>query len=346
MTPAFRIGYLGHGAYVPPTVLSNEDLATFVDTSDEWIQRRTGIRTRHVLAGDESILEMAVEASRRALDRAGLEPGQIDDIRVGVSTWMRLPSLATQVQKTLGVGSASASDISAGCAGFVYAVEEAWQKIVFERLLYGRETHALAIGVDGLSHITDWNDRSTCVLLGDGAGAVVVGEVEHGGILATHTHADGNQGHLLYSETPPPDPAHVPERAPRVHDTGGRQYLRMDGRRVFGAAVQTMVSDVKMVLAKYAKLSGRRVGVEDIDFLFPHQANVRILEMVAKRLGVPIERVYTDGIAKYGNTSAASIPLGYEDMRYRFNGSPHPRLEVDVAFGSGFASGAILREVP
>ncbi len=345
MTLDFRFGYVGEGAYVPEKELSNADLMKLVDTTDEWIRRRTGIRTRRVMDTDDSILDMAVKASRAALDDAGLEPSDIDDVRVAVSTWMRIPSLATQVQKELGVGSASASDVSAGCAGFIYAVEEAWTRMITERLLYGRETKALVLGVDGLSHITDWNDRSTCVLLGDGAGAVVLGEVEAGGILATHTDANGEQGHLLFSEMPDEADDAQPPGAPAIIDPGGRQFLRMDGPKVFVAAVETMVRDVRRVLEKYGQATGRALEVGEIDYLFPHQANLRILEMVARRLRVPPERVYTRGVEKYGNTSAASIPLGYGDARARHAGGSGSALEIDVAFGSGFASGAILREV-
>jgi 3-oxoacyl-[acyl-carrier-protein] synthase-3 len=340
---AFRIGYLGHGARVPDTEFTNADLERLVDTNDAWIRRRTGVRTRRVLDDRETILEMAAKASRQALERAGLEPGDIDAIRVATSTWLRLPSLATALQQELGIGDASACDVAAGCAGFVYAVEDAWHQAVFERTAYDRRTHALVVGVDGLSHITDYNDRGTCVLLGDGAGAVVLGEVERGGILATHTRADGRYGHLLYSERangyrPPSD------GAPSVGEGGPQQLLRMDGRRVFVAAVETMVEDVGSVLEKYRAATGRSLGLDEVDFVYPHQANSRILEMVAQRLGLPLERMYRDGIVRYGNTSAASIPLGYVDTSDRVREGTGPWYEIDVAFGAGFASGAILRE--
>ena len=343
MTTDFRIGYLGSGAHVPTTELTNADLERLVDTSDEWIRRRTGIKTRRVLDGRESILEMTVQAARRAMDDAGVGPEDIDDIRVAISTWLRIPSLATCLQHELGIHDASAADVSAGCAGFVYAVEDASNKMLAEHLRYGRETRSLVVGVDGLSDITDWTDRSTCVLLGDGAGAVVLGRVDRGGILATHTNADGRHRGLLYSEPPPADHIHNTNGAPFVDGHGARQFLRMDGRRVFPAAVATMVSDVRRVLEKYRMAGGDELTVEDIDYIFPHQANLRILEMVAKRLGAPLEKVYKDGIVKYGNTSAASIPLGYADMKHLWSDDTGPGLVVDVAFGAGFASGAILR---
>jgi 3-oxoacyl-[acyl-carrier-protein] synthase-3 len=285
---------------------------------------------------------MAVRAARGALADAQVDAAEIDDIRVGVNTWMRFPSLASQLQAALGAPRAAAADVSAGCAGFIYAVEEAFHRILVEKARYGRDATALVVGVDGLSHITDWTDRQTCVLLGDGAGAVVLRAVERGGILATHTHADGRYGDLLWSDFVVKGQTNGGPKS-FVHETHGpRAYLHMDGRKVFSVAVETMVEDIRRVIEKHNERSGERLQVGDIDYLYPHQANLRIVEMVAKRLGMPIEKVYTEGVARYGNTSTASIPLGYWDDRERFR-SEGDRLEVDVAFGAGFASGAILR---
>jgi len=338
-----RIGYAGIGAYVPERVLTNEHMTQIVDTSDDWIQRRTGIQTRHILAEGESILDMAVNAARIALEDAGVEAGELGDIRVGVNTWMRFPSLASQLQKELGADKASAADVSAGCAGFIYAVEEAYNKLLVEKLCYGRDLTALVVGVDGLSHIANWTDRNTCVLLGDGAGAVVLKSVEQGGILAIHTHADGRHGGLLYS-----DPVLSPQNngSPKLFShkqEGQRPYLHMDGRRVYAIACETMARDARTVIEKYNAVNGDTIGVDDIAYVYPHQANMRIIETVAKKLGLPLERVYHQGIRNYGNTSTASIPIGYADNRAHYgNGNPE-RLEIDVAFGAGFASGAILR---
>lgn len=340
-----NIGYTGYGAFLPPRVVSNDDLAEMVDTSDEWIRRRTGIRTRHVLNEKESILDMAVAAARGALGDAGVDPADLGDIQVGVNTWLRFPSLATQVQQTLGADHASAADVSAGCSGFIYAVEAAYNKILVEKLRYGRNVVALVIGVDGLSHVTDWTDRSTCVLLGDGAGAVVLRQVDEGGILATHTHADGQYGSMLYLDSVLKSPAVAGSSELRTRKQCARPYLRMNGRKVYGVAVQTMVANVRRVIEKYNRLAASKIGVEDIDRIYPHQANLRIIEMVAKKLRIPLEKVYTEGIAEYGNTSAASIPIGYYDERARYDGDAGPHLEIDVAFGSGFASGALLRRV-
>lgn len=325
--------------------MTNADLAAEIDTTDEWIRRRTGIEERRVLAPGETILDMAVRAGRLALEDAGVEPGQLDDIRVATNTWMRFPSLATQVQRELGAERASAADVSAGCAGFVYALEDAFNRLVTEKLLYGREATALVVGADGLSHITNWRDRRTCVLLGDGAGAVVLKRVERGAILATHTHADGRHGDLLFSDAPfAPQWRSVRGRRFTHRRRTTRSYLHMDGPRVFGVAVKSMVRDVHAVLDKHAAAGGVRLTPADLEYVFPHQANLRMLEAVAEKLGVPLERVYTAGVVRYGNTSTASIPVGYHEMRARRNGRG-AGYEVDVAVGAGFASGAILRRV-
>ncbi|MFQ6091589.1 MAG: beta-ketoacyl-ACP synthase 3 [bacterium] len=337
-----KIGYLGFGSYLPSRVLTNRDLERIVDTSDEWIQQRTGIKTRRIMDTGESVLEMAVQASRKALSDAGLSPNDIGDIRIGVNTWMRFPSLATQVQTALGIKQSSASDVSAGCAGFIYAVEDAFNKIVVEKLRYGRDLLSLVIGVDGLSLVTDWTDRKTCVLLGDGAGAVVLGKTEQNKILAIYTEAEGRYGDLLYSDTILESQLLSHKQLAFSHEQKGkRSYLHMDGKKVFAVAVRTMTSTVKKVLEKYnANECKEPVDLSDIGFVYPHQANLRIIKAIAAALGISLENVYTNGIRNYGNTSAASIPIGYDETRERVKG----KLVVDVAFGSGFASGAILRK--
>ena len=346
MHPELKIGYVGAGSYLPAKVLTNDDLAAFVDTDDEWIRRRTGIRERRILAADESILDMAVGAARAAIADAGIEADEITDIRVGVNTWARFPSLATQVQAALGIDGCSAADISAGCTGFVYAVEEAYNKLYVEKHLYDRRGTALVVGVDGLSHIANWQDRSTCVLMGDGAGAVVMQEVESGGILAIRTCAEGRHGQLLYCESAL-EPQWNGSEAPRfTHKTEGvRPYMHMDGRKVYGVAVRTMVDDARKVIELFNRDNQSPIGVEDISFVYPHQANLRIIERVASKLEIPLERVYTNGIERFGNTSTASIPIGYVDPEARQQAAAPGDYEIDVAFGSGFASGAILRQV-
>ncbi len=336
-----RIGYLGYGSYLPSLVLTNEDLERIVDTSDEWIQQRTGIQTRRILSRQETLLEMAVEASRRAINDAGLHPSDIGDIRVGVNTWNRFPSLATQVQKELKIHGSSASDVSAGCSGFIYSVEDAYNKIVVEKMQYGRDLKALVLGVDALSLVTDWTDRATCVLLADGAGAVVMGETGDNEILATYTEAEGKYGDLLYldefleSQLVSEDRI-IFSNERHIH----RPYLRMEGKRVFPVAVRTMSGNVNKVIERYNESPGRQpISLTDIEYVFPHQANLRIITSIAEYMGLPMENVYTAGIKKYGNNSAASIPIGYVDTKGQVNG----KLVIDVAFGAGFASGAILR---
>lgn len=336
-----RIGFIGLGSYLPARTLTNQDLERIVDTTNEWILQRTGIESRRILGENETVLDMAVHAARKAIADAGLEPREIGDIRVAVNTWMRFPSLATQVQAALGIGDSSASDVAAGCAGFIYAVEDAFHKLSIERERYGRELRALVIGVDGLSLITDWTDRNTCVLLGDGAGAVVMGAARDNEILATHTEAQGKYGDLLYSDeilerqAIPGDPIRF------THETcAARPYLHMDGAKVFAQAVRVMTGNVRRVIEKYNAMNpDGPVRIEDVGYVFPHQANYRIIAAVADALGVPLDRVYTEGIRKYGNTSAASIPIGYDECREQARG----KLVVDVAFGAGFASGAVLR---
>jgi len=342
-----RFGILGMGAYLPAQVLSNHDLEKTLDTSDEWIRRRTGIETRRILAPGETVLDMALHASRRALEAAGVTPDRIGNIRVGVNTWMRFPSLASQIQGALGARQAAAADVSAGCAGFLYALEDAFNWSLVEKTRYRRDPLSLVVGVDGLSHITDWKDRQTCVLFGDGAGAVVLGEVKRGGILATHMHADGRYGNLLYSDPVLDGQAEGEAGKFRHEKTIARPFLHMDGRRVYGVAVETMVADVKALLEKHNGHvpAGERITLADIDYVYPHQANLRIVEMVAERLGIPADRVYSDGVVRFGNTSTASIPIGWVENPVR-RPNDRDRLEVDVAFGAGFASGAVLRQVP
>jgi 3-oxoacyl-[acyl-carrier-protein] synthase-3 len=337
-----RIGYRGYGRWLPGKTLTNADLEQVVETSDDWIRRRTGIRERRILGPQETILQMAVAAASRALESAGITAAQIGDIRVAVNTWLRFPSLATQVQRELGAKAAAAADVSAGCAGFIYAVEEAFNKIFVEKLRHGRDLCALIVGVDALSHITDWTDRGTCVVLGDGAGAVVMGPVEEGGIEAIHTHADGRFGDLLYSD-PVLECQANGSQAFTHREQGIRPYLHMDGPRVFPVAVKTMVRDVLAVIAKYNRTHDQKIGLEDIGYVYPHQANMRIIEAVVNKLGLPPERVYSEGVVRYGNTSTASIPIGYCDNLEARTVDPAAPFEIDVAFGAGFASGAILR---
>ena len=336
-----KIGYLGIGRYLPSNRLTNAHLEKMVDTTDEWIVQRTGIRERRIMGPGESILSMAVGAAKEAIAAAGIEPSQISDIHVGVNTHFRFPSLATMVQRELGIEVTSACDISAGCSAFVFSVDAIYNKLMSEFLLEGKTSYALAIGVDGLSLITDWTDRSTCVLFGDGAGAVVIGPVDRGGILATTTRTMGQYGDLLYS-TKLLDPILDDAYAMTFRERDGQgpaPIIYMEGRKVFQVAVRSMMADIRSVIEKYNRISGESPTLSDIEYVIPHQANHRIVSAVADGLKLPLEQVYSDGVVNFGNTSAASIPIGYVDQIGKRPGA----LEVDVAFGAGFASGAILR---
>lgn len=341
--PDIRLGYIGVGRYLPPHILTNQDLERMVETSDEWIIQRTGIKTRRIMGPRESVVSMATAAAQAALDHSRIDPHQIRVIRVGVNTHLRFPSLASIVEDQLGIVNISAADISAGCSAFIFAVEEIYHYLMVEYLLTGEVGYGLAIGVDGLSSIVNWKDRSTCVLFGDGAGAVVIGPVVSGGILATLTRTQGQYGDLLYLDDPIL-PALEDPNTMQFRDHNGVPYpfLHMEGRKVFQVAVRSMIADVKAVVEKYRKMSGEAVTVNDIAFVIPHQANHRIVSAVAEGLGIPMDRMYQEGIMKYGNTSSASIPIGYVDEWGKRPGA----LEIDVAFGSGFASGAILRRNP
>jgi 3-oxoacyl-[acyl-carrier-protein] synthase-3 len=338
-----KIGYLGVGRYLPENVLTNAHLEAMVDTSDEWIVQRTGIKERRIMSAHESLTSMGTAAARAAMEMAGVTPDQITDIRVGVNTHLRFPSLAAMIQQELGIEEGTASDISAGCSGFIFAVDSIYNKMYAEWFMEKKTSYALAIGVEGLSMVTDWNDRSTCVLFGDGAGAAVIGPVESGPILATTTRTQGKYSDLLYLT-----PLLKPTLADPLAMTFGHQNgalhpkLVMEGRKVFQVAVRSMMSDIKTVISKYNSMSGESLTLDDIEYVIPHQANHRIVSAVAEGLKLPLEQVYSEGVVKYGNTSAATIPIGYIDQLGKRPGA----LEVDVAFGAGFASGAILRRNP
>lgn len=338
-----KIGYLGVGRYLPANVLTNAHLEKMVDTSDEWIVQRTGIRERRIIGPGESVVSMAVAAAREAIAYAGLKPRQISDIRVGVNTHLRFPSVGAIVQQQLGIAEATACDISAGCSAFIFCVDALYHRMMSEWLLEGKSFYGLAIGVDALSLVTDWSDRSTCVLFGDGAGAVVIGPVNAGGILATTTRTQGQYSDLLYLTRVLEDSLDDPATMSFKRRNGvASPVIHMEGRKVFQVAVRTMMADIRAVIQKFNRIHGESLSLDDIQYVIPHQANHRIVSAVAEGLRLPLEQVYSEGIVRYGNTSAASIPMGYVDEWGKRPGA----LEVDVAFGSGFASGAILRRNP
>ena len=280
----------GTGSYLPERVVTNSELESRIDTSDEWIVSRTGIEARHVAADDELTSDLALAAARNALDAAGLVPGDVDLIIVATTTPdMIFPSTACILQDKLGVGAAAAFDVQAVCTGFIYALT------VAERMIAGGGHRcALVVGAEVFSRLLDWNDRRTCVLFGDGAGAVVVTPDEEHGVLGTHLGADGSLAHILRVT------GGISEGQVR-----GNPFLEMDGQAVFRLAVRALGESAQKLLAE----SG--VGAEDLDWYVPHQANMRIINALADKIGITRERVVTT-VARHGNTSAASVPLALD----------------------------------
>ena len=314
---------LGVGAYLPARVISNAELARKVDTSDEWIRERTGIGQRHVAAEGELTSDLACAAARDAISRAGIKPRDIDLVLVATSTPDHtFPATATAVQHKLGIGPGIAFDLQAVCAGYAYAMATADN---FLRL--GQARTALVIGAETFSRIVDWTDRGTCILFGDGAGAMVLraeeqtGTRQDRGVLATHLSADGSHYHDLYVDGGP-------------SSTGTTGHVRMNGREVFRCAVGELADAALTVLDRGG------FGPGDLDWLVPHQANRRIIDAVGKRLQLAADKVVVT-VEHHANTSAASIPLALEqgvaDGRIR-----QGDLVVATAMGGGFAWGAAL----
>jgi 3-oxoacyl-[acyl-carrier-protein] synthase-3 len=285
------ISITGLGCHVPERILTNDELATMVETSDEWIVGRTGIRERRIARDDEALTDIALPACRRALAMAGVEPSSIDLVVVAtVTPDMAFPSASALLADELGMPDAAAYDLSAGCTGFVYAIAQA-----HAMLAAGLARRALVVGGDVLSKILDWHDRSTLVLFGDGAGAVVMERVDDGGFLGFELGADGGGGENLW----------LPGSGSRRFDDPDR-YVKMNGREVFKFATRVMVSSAEAILAECG------LGIDDVDVYVPHQANVRIIDHAVKKLGVPAGRTVVN-VDRYGNTSSGSIPLALAD---------------------------------
>lgn len=323
--PSRRIGIIGMGMHVPPKVLTNSDLAKIVDTNDEWIQSRTGIRERRVVEPGTTTSDIACLAAHEALKAAHLDPPDLDLLIVATTTPdMLFPSTSCLVQHRLGASAAVCFDLSAACSGSVFAMVTAQQY-----LLTGRYRNALVIGAEVLSSFIDWTDRSTCVLFGDGAGACVMAPVQRGGILATDMGSDGSAAGLLYmpggGSKHPPSHRSVDQR---MH------FLRMNGGEIFKVAVRRMADSAKRVV-KQATLKP-----EDVECFIPHQANIRIIDAVAKRAALPREKVYMN-LQRYGNTSAASNLIAlYEAVQEGvITRGDHV---VMVAFGAGLTWGSLL----
>ena len=307
----------GTGSYLPAKILTNADLETMVDTTDEWIFDRTGIRQRHIAADDETTSDLALQASLRALEAAGLTAADLDLIVVGTTTPDQIfPSTACLLQAKLGVGGCPAFDLQAVCSGFVFALATADQFI-----RGGQCRHALVVGAETLSRITDWTDRGNCILWGDGAGAVILSRSDEPGILSTHLHADGAYRSLL----------EVPAGVSRYH---ADDKIRMEGRAVFKVAVNTLDQIVDETL--------RHNGISktDLDWLVPHQANIRIIQATAKKLAMSMDNVVVT-VDTHGNTSAASIPLAL-DVAVRDGRIKPGELILTEAFGGGFTWGSAL----
>ncbi len=315
---------LGTGSYLPPKRLSNADLAADlaqkgVETSDEWIVERTGIRARHFAAPEVACSDLAVEAARRAIEAAGIGADDLDLIIVATSTPdMVFPSTATMVQHKLGTAGCPAFDVQAVCSGFIYALT-----VADSMIRAGSAQKALVIGSEVFSRILDFKDRTTCVLFGDGAGAVVIGASDEPGILATDIHADGKHRDILCV------PGHV-----SGGNVLGDPVLKMDGQAVFKLAVG--------VLEETARASLAKAGLQDsdIDWLIPHQANIRIMHSTARKLKMPAEKVVVT-VDQHGNTSAASIPLAFDAAVRdgRIQRGQHLMLE---GVGGGFTWGSVL----
>ncbi|MFZ5643361.1 MAG: beta-ketoacyl-ACP synthase III [Bacillota bacterium] len=293
-----RAGIIGIGSYVPERVLTNKELEEMVDTSDEWIVSRTGIRERRIADPEQATSDLACEAAKAALKDAGITPRDVDLIIVATNTPDCLfPAAACIVQDKLGASNAGAFDILAGCTGFIYSLSVASQFIVS-----GMYKHVLVIGAETLSRILDWDDRNTCVLFGDGAGAAVLGPVpDEYGLLHTRLGADGSGGQHLYI---PAGGSRMPASRETVDNK--LHFVRMNGREVFKFAVRAC-GDGSLEALEAAGLT-----LKDVDFLIPHQANIRIIEAAAKRLDLPREKVLVN-VDRFGNTSTASIPMALEE---------------------------------
>ena len=310
---------LGTGSYLPAHILTNADLEKLVDTNDQWIVERTGIRERHIAAEGEFTSDLATQAARAALESAGLVPDDIDLLLVATTTPdLVFPSTACIVQAKLGMTNGRpAFDLQAVCSGFVYALSVADQFI-----RTGAARHVLVIGAETLSRITDWNDRGNCILWGDGAGAVVLGASDAPGIIATHIHADGRHKELLRTTTGPSTGLNEPA------------LMRMEGNAVFKMAVNTLDRIVDETL------EANGLAKSDIDWLVPHQANIRIISATAKKLGMSMDNVVTT-VAEHGNTSAASVPLAF-DVAVRDGRIRRGQTVLMEAFGGGFTWGSAL----
>ncbi len=325
VTVPYRAVITGHGSFAPAKILTNEDLAKMVDTTDEWITARTGIKSRHVTGDDETTAYLATEAAKRALDQAGLDASETELIIVATITpEMVFPSTASFVQRELGAKKAWVFDLAAACSGFVYGLS-----IVQQFLESGRCQNALVIGAETLTKITDWSDRTSCILFGDGAGAVVLERKKdsRSGILYSVMASDGDRWRALncqaYGSRYPAD---------KKLDDPKKIYMEIRGREVYQQAIRRIVEIVTQCM-EHCNLS-----IDDIAMVISHQMNARIIESAAKRLNLPDEKVFLN-IAEYGNTSAASVPIAFDEC-VREGRIKKGDIVIFVAFGAGLTWGA------
>ncbi len=316
----------GTGMAVPDRVVTNADLEKIVDTTDEWIRTRSGIRERRMCEEGQNTADLAAEACRNALEAAAMDPLDVDVIVLSTATPDHLlPSTACETQARIGAHRAAAFDISAACAGWLYGLT-----IANGLLRSGSHRQALVVGAEKMSAIIDYGDRATCVLFGDGAGAVAVGP--EGGLLASHIQTDGRFAQLLWRPAGGAAMPSTPEtQAQRL------EFVKQEGREVFKCAVLAMEESSRAVLARAG------LGMSDIDLVVPHQANIRIIEALAKRLAVPMERVYVN-IDRFGNTSSASIPIALDEVVRQGRVSRGDTILM-TAFGGGLAWGSVLLRI-
>lgn len=315
-----RSHILSTGSYLPEKVMTNKDLENIVDTSDEWIEQRSGIKQRHIAADDETTSHMAVQASLQALEAGGLSPSDIDGIIVATTTPdQTFPSVAAKVQAAIGAPVGVAFDVQAVCTGFVYALS-----VADNFIKAGQLKRVLVIGAEKMSSVLNWEDRTTCVLFGDGAGAVILESKESAeteGILSTHLFANGNYQDILYTNG-------------GVSSNGQVGTIVMEGREVFKHAVTLMADAVTTAL------DANNISAQDIDWLVPHQANIRIIESTAKKLKMSMEKVVVT-VSEHGNTSAASIPLAF-DSAVRSGQIKKGDVVLFEALGGGLTWGSAL----
>jgi len=312
----------GTGRCLPERILTNAELEKMVDTTDEWIRSRTGIERRHIAADNQTTVDLAEGAARQAMEAAGVEPGEIDFLVIGTTTPdVVFPNMGCLLQERLGIGGFAAFSLEAACRGFIYALG-----IGDQFISSGKVKRALVIGAETLSRITDWTDRSTCVIFGDGAGAVVLEPSDEQGVISTHLRADGQYKDLLY----------YPYGTSRIQgpEDQERPFIHMKGNEVFKVAVKRLESIVDETM------EANKLEHGSIDWLIPHQANLRIIQLTAKRLGMPMEKVILT-LQDHGNTSAASVPMAL-DVAVRDGRIKRGDLLLLEAFGGGFTWGAAL----